>query len=127
MSTIHVAPKPTGDDVAGDGSFSKPYQTIHHASQVAAAGDTIQIAAGTYHETDAINSGATAAIVPQVDAVTYFGEELGSSIAIFEPTLWRFSDSRRTSRHSSSSMANLTLVLAKVRDAPYQNGIKLYR
>jgi len=73
MSTIYVAPKPLGND-SNNGSSAAPFETIKKASSVAAGGDTIQIAAGTYHETDAINLGATAAIVPLVDGVTYTGD-----------------------------------------------------
>ena len=74
MSTIYyVAPAPLGND-SNNSSSAAPFETIKKASSAAAAGDTIHITAGTYHETDAINLGATAAIVPLVDGVTYAGD-----------------------------------------------------
>jgi parallel beta-helix repeat protein len=45
---IHVAA--TGDDTHGDGSSSKPFLTIGQALAVAASGDTISVAVGTYNE-----------------------------------------------------------------------------
>ena len=86
MKTIYVAT--SGNDLTGDGSVSSPYQTINKASHAAAAGDTIQIAAGTYHETDAMTKGATAAIVPQVNGVTYNGQRgpNGEWLTIIDPS-----------------------------------------
>ena len=46
--TIHVSAS-SGSD-AGDGSAAKPYQTISTAIKAASAGDTIQLADGTYRE-----------------------------------------------------------------------------
>jgi hypothetical protein len=85
MKTIYVAP--TGDD-SNDGSSAAPFETIKKASSVAAAGDIIQITAGTYHETNAIALGATAAIVPQVNGVTYNGERGPNSewLTIIDPS-----------------------------------------
>jgi hypothetical protein len=48
MSIYYVAM--TGND-AHNGSFAAPFKTIGQASKVGAAGDTIQITAGTYYET----------------------------------------------------------------------------
>ncbi len=40
----------TGSDATGDGSVSNPFATITHAVASAAAGDTILVSPGTYHE-----------------------------------------------------------------------------
>lgn len=47
-NTIHVAT--TGDDVNGDGSFSKPFLTIGKALAAADSGDSIYVSEGTYNE-----------------------------------------------------------------------------
>jgi hypothetical protein len=62
MKTIYVAT--SGNDVTGTGSFATPFGTIGQASKTAAAGDTIHVTVGTYHET----------ITPQVGGLTYTGE-----------------------------------------------------
>ena len=75
MKAFYVAP--SGND-SNDGSFSAPFQRIDKASHVAAAGDTVHITAGTYHET----------VSPQVDGVTYNGERglNGEWLTIVDPS-----------------------------------------
>lgn len=46
--TYYIAP--SGDDVLGDGSSDKPFKTIQHALDLAYAGTTILVEAGTYKE-----------------------------------------------------------------------------
>src|ERR1700730_13035056 len=75
MSIYYVAM--TGDD-AHNGSFAAPFKTIGQASKVAAAGDTIQITAGTYYET----------ISPPRDGLTYNGDRgpNGEWLTIIDPS-----------------------------------------
>lgn len=46
--TLYVST--TGDDGTGDGSSGSPFATVQHAVDVAAAGDTVVVAAGNYTE-----------------------------------------------------------------------------
>jgi hypothetical protein len=39
---------PTGNDTSGDGSSGKPWLTLQHAADQVVAGDTVNVAAGTY-------------------------------------------------------------------------------
>lgn len=75
MSIYYVAM--TGDD-AHNGSFAAPFKTIGQASKIAAAGDTIQITAGTYYET----------ISPPRDGLTYNGDRgpNGEWLTIIDPS-----------------------------------------
>lgn len=63
----HVAV--TGDDSTGDGSVGDPYKTINKAVQMAVAGDTVYVGAGTYHECVVFTKSGTAG-----NPITFVGE-----------------------------------------------------
>jgi hypothetical protein len=51
--TYYISPAPTGSDVSGSGSISKPWASLAHATDtVTFAGSIIHVNAGTYTETD---------------------------------------------------------------------------
>lgn len=50
---------PAGDDGTGDGSSGNPYATIQHAVDVATAGDTVVVGAGSYAENVALTKQIT--------------------------------------------------------------------
>jgi parallel beta-helix repeat protein len=56
-ATYHVSTK--GSD-AGAGSKAEPWRTIQHAAHALQPGDTVLVAAGTYHEKVTITKGGTA-------------------------------------------------------------------
>jgi hypothetical protein len=57
-NTYYVAPPPAGDD-GNDGSSGSPWATLQKAASTAIAGDTVNVAAGTYAEQVVFtNSGA---------------------------------------------------------------------
>ncbi|MBC8009491.1 MAG: putative Ig domain-containing protein [Burkholderiales bacterium] len=67
---LHVAT--TGNDTTGNGAFATPYRTIQRAANLAVAGDTVLIRAGTYRETvTPANSGTS------TSPITYKAYESG--------------------------------------------------
>ena len=61
-ATYYVAPPASGGNDSNPGSLASPYATIQRAANVAAAGDTVFIRAGTYRETiTPANSGTVGA------------------------------------------------------------------
>jgi hypothetical protein len=50
----------TGSDTGGNGSRSRPYQTIQKAANVAQAGDNVFVRSGTYRETVTLSHGGSA-------------------------------------------------------------------
>ncbi|NII25621.1 T9SS type A sorting domain-containing protein [Pseudoflavitalea sp. X16] len=54
---IHVSP--SGSNTTGNGSAGNPYQTITYGIAMASAGNTVQLAAGTYNELVVIDKSVT--------------------------------------------------------------------
>ena len=78
---------PTGSD-AGDGSAAAPFRTIARAAQVAAAGDVVTIAAGSYSESVQVRNAGTAE-----RPIIFQAEQRGSVVLTggahnFQPAGW---------------------------------------
>ena len=96
LTVSPVSAAPGGNDATGDGSGARPYRTITKALSLAAAGDTVRLAEGTYSSSEGevypqfTDSPNPAAVTPNVPAgVTLTGSgatvlvgDAGKSVAL---------------------------------------------
>lgn len=82
MATIYVAT--TGNDSTGDGSSGNPYATPGKAASVMAAGDTVDVSAGTYVMTTASTNVAGGCISDSRNSYGVVNKWIGHGTVIFQ-------------------------------------------
>jgi len=82
-ATLYVAPPPAGNDTTGNGSSGSPWATIGKAAASVNAGDTVNVAAGTYNEYVTLTRNGTSA-----NRITWLGERDGDDwLTIIDPSV----------------------------------------
>ncbi len=124
--TIYVST--AGSDGSGDGSIGNPYRTITHSIAMAAAGNTIELASGTYDELvvidksvtiDGINSNLVTATFTGVISNTNY-----TSAGTVLPTVFKVTAQNVTIRNIKF-VVNLNLVHSAIHTSGNASGLQV--